>query len=103
MRGRNDVVRKTANIWQTYDRFGYWQAEWTPYDCAEPDLVKPALLVIGNVKHDVVKTKLTLNLRALRLKGKSAANAPEGRTLSLHGNTLALRVRPVSFLLAKAR
>ena len=29
--GRNDMLRKTANVWQAYDRFGYRQAEWIPY------------------------------------------------------------------------
>ena len=29
--GRNDMLRKTANVWQAYDSFGYRQAEWIPY------------------------------------------------------------------------
>lgn len=113
--GRNDMLRKTVNLWQTYDRFGYREAEWRPYYAAE-DLARAAdeqvkvslyrhpkgraLLVVGNLKHEVVMTTITLDLKALGVSGKQAANALDGRALPLKGNQLTVRLRPTSFVLA---
>jgi uncharacterized protein involved in high-affinity Fe2+ transport len=37
--GRNDMMRRTVNLWRTYDRFGYRDAEWVPYYRAAAELV----------------------------------------------------------------
>jgi hypothetical protein len=129
--GRNDMARKTANLWQTYDKFGYRQAEWIPYYRAEAGLVgadpfkagrvkaaivetgnpnvkvslylhrgKRALLIIGNLAHEVVDCKIKLNLGGMGLRKASAVNALDGRPLPLAGNVLTVRLRPTSFILA---
>jgi hypothetical protein len=111
---RNDASRKTANLWQTYDRFGYRQAEWIPYFRAGKLVVpdndkalvslysikgKRALLVIGNTGHQVNETKVTVDLKALGLKGK-AVNALTDETLRMAGNVMSVRLRPETFVLA---
>jgi len=114
--GRNDMSRKTVNLWQTYDRFGYREAEWIPYYRAEPDLVKAddeqvkvslylrrgkrALLVVGNLAHEVINCRVHVNLEAMGLTNPSAKNALDGRSLPLQGQELSVRLRPVSFVLA---
>ena len=114
--GRNDTERKTANLWKTYDAFGYRQAQWIPYYRAETGLAKPdndqvkaslylhrgkrALIVIGNLSHEVVNCKVKLDLRAMGLPGKSAKNALSERALPLDKGALSVRLRPVSFVLA---
>jgi len=128
--GRNDMARKTANLWQTYDKFGYRQAEWIPYyraevGPAEPGLVqtglvqtglvqtgdpnvkvslylhrgKRALLIVGNLAHEVVRAQLKLDLKAIGLEGASAVNALDDRPLTLDGDVLSVRLRPTSFVL----
>jgi hypothetical protein len=113
--GRNDMSRKTANLWQAYDRFGYRQAEWIPYYRAEAGLAKAdnpnvkvslysqkgqrALLIVGNLAHEVVHCKVNVDLPALGLAGQSARNALDGRPTPLEGPTLSVRLRPVSFVL----
>lgn len=115
--GRKDVLRKTANLWHAYDRFGYRQAEWIPYYRAEQGMAKSdndqvkvslylhkgkkAMLIVGNLKHEVVNCKVNLDLKAMGLKGKSATNALDGRLLPMQGNTLSVRVRPVSFVVVE--
>jgi len=113
--GRNDMSRKTSNLWHTYDRFGYRQARWIPYYVAERSLVKTdhdrvkaslylkqgerALLILSNLAHKVVTSKVTLDLGAMGLTGNSATNALDGRPVSLHGRVLSVRCRPTSFVL----
>jgi hypothetical protein len=113
--GRNDMSRKTSNLWRTYDRFGYRQAEWFPYYRAEPSLAKVdndkvkvslyqqkgkrALLIVGNLAHEVVRCTVTVDLRGMGLAGKSARNALDGRAVPLQENLLSVRLRPVSFVL----
>jgi len=123
--GRNDVLRKTANLWQAYDRFGYRQAKWIPYYRSEevraksdndnvkvslylrkgkstiPTALGKAMLIVGNLAHEVVNCKVNLNLKSMGLKGKSATNALDGRSLPLQGSTLSVRVRPASFVLVE--
>ncbi len=116
---RNDMFRKTAMLWQAYDEFGYREAEWIPYYRAEPSLVhsfaphvktsvylqrqKRALLVIGNLAHEVVQGKLRVNLGAMGLRGTSAVNILDGRPLPLRGDTLSVRLRPTSCVLVDIR
>ena len=38
--GRNDMSRKTVNLWQAYYKFGCRQAEWIPYYRAEFLLIR---------------------------------------------------------------
>jgi hypothetical protein len=112
--GRNDASRKTANLWQTYDKFGYCEAEWIPYYRAgklavpqgENALVslyllkgKRALLIIGNTTHEPNQAQVTLDLKAMGLKG-SAVNALTDQPLDLKGNVLSTRLRPDTFVLA---
>lgn len=116
--GRNDMMRKTVNVWQAYDAFDYRRAEWVPYYRAERGLVRPrdpqvkaslylhrgerALVVVGNLTDRTVEPTLTLDLAAMALaEGKlTASNALTGRSLSLSGGTLTVRLRPQSFVLA---
>ncbi|MBU0610436.1 MAG: hypothetical protein KKI08_21315, partial [Armatimonadetes bacterium] len=113
--GRNDMLRKTANLWQAYDRFGYRDAQWIPYYRAETGLAKPdrervkaslylkqgqrALLLIGNLDPEVVEAKVALDLKKMGLSGK-ARNALTDRPLTLTGNQLTVRLRPHSMVLA---
>lgn len=53
---------------------------------------------VGNVSRGVADCKVNVNFKAMGLKGKSATNALDRRTLSLQGNTLSVRVRPVSLV-----
>ncbi|MEI6499683.1 MAG: glycoside hydrolase domain-containing protein [Armatimonadota bacterium] len=111
---RNDASRKTANLWQTYDRFGYRQAQWLPYfkagKLAVPDSNKTlaslyllkgkrALVVIGNTTHSLAQANVALDLKAMGLKGK-AVNALTGETLTIRGNVVSVRLRPDTFVLA---
>jgi hypothetical protein len=109
------MLRKTANLWHAYDRFGYRQAEWIPYFCAETGLAKSdnpnvktslylqrqkrALLVVGNLAHEVVNSTLTVDLKAMGLRGTSAVNVLDDRPLPTTGGVLPVRLRPNSFLL----
>ena len=114
---RNDMFRKTAMLWQTYDAFGYRQAEWIPYYRAEPRLVeslmpkvkvsvylqrqKRALLVIGNLAHQVVQGSVRVDLAAMGLRGTSAVNALDGRPVPLKDGTLSVRLRPTGLVLVQ--
>jgi hypothetical protein len=113
--GRNDSIRITANLYQTYDRFGYRQAKWIPYYRAETGLVKPdnervkasvylhqgkrALLVIGNLEHKPVEATMRLDLKAMGLKNPKARNALTDAPLELKDGVLSARVRAVSYLI----
>jgi hypothetical protein len=113
--GRNDAFRKTANVWQTYDRFGYRQAKWVPYYRAEAGLArcdgpdakaslytqpgKRALVVVANLKPQVTQTTLTLDLKALGLKTPQARNALTDQPLAIQGGKVPVRLRPNSFVL----
>lgn len=115
--GRNDMLRKTANLWQAYDQFGYREAEWIPYFRAETGLVKAdhpqvkvslylhrqksALLVVGNLAHEVVNCKLNVDLQALGLRGAAAVNVLDDRPVSNADGVLSVRLRPTSFLLLR--
>jgi hypothetical protein len=115
--GRNDVARKTANLWQAYDAFGYRQAEWIPYYRAETGLVrtdnpnvkvslylhpqKRAFLVIGNLAHEVVTCSVHVDLKRMGLVGNSAMNALDQRSLVINRGALAVRLRTTSFVLIR--
>lgn len=115
--GRNDCERKTVNLWQTYDRFDYRKAEWIPYYRAEKSLAKAdnkevkvslylhkgkrALLIVGNLAHEVVNCKVNVNVKAMGLKGTSARNALDERGVLLQNGVLSVRLRPVSFVLVE--
>lgn len=112
---RNDASRKTANLWQTYDRFGYRQAQWLPYyrvgklAQAEGDKVmvslylvkgKRALLVVGNTTHEVTQAKVRVDLKAMGLKaGSKAVNALTDQPLAFQKGELRVRLRPDTFVL----
>jgi len=111
---RNDASRKTANLWLTYDRFGYRQAEWIPYYRAGKLAVSEspsalvslylirgqrALLVIGNTSHGVTQAKVSVDLQAMGLKGK-AVNALTDQPIDLQDSRLSVRLRPDTFVLA---
>jgi hypothetical protein len=111
---RNDASRKTANLWQAYDRFGTRQAQWVPYyrvgSLAQADsekvlvslyLVKGkrALLVIGNTTHEVQQARVTVDLKTMGLKGK-AVNALTDQPLAMQGSQMSVRIRPDTFVLA---
>ena len=114
---RNDMFRKTTALWQAYDKFGYREAEWIPYYRAEPGLVqsfaphvkislylqrqKRALLVIGNLAHDVVEGSVRVDLGAMGLRGASAVNVLDGRPLPLQSGVLSVRLRPTSLVLVE--
>ncbi|MFH1970541.1 MAG: glycoside hydrolase domain-containing protein [Verrucomicrobiota bacterium] len=113
--GRNDYSRKTANIWQAYDRFGYRSAQWIPYYRAGK-LLQPAsetvkasmyliqgqraLVIIGNTTHDLLEAKVTVDLKGMGLKKGTAVNALTDEPLTLKGNDLSVRLRPNTFVLA---
>jgi hypothetical protein len=115
--GRNDMARKTANLWHAYDAFGYRDAEWIPYYRAENGLAKAdnpnvkvslylhkgkgAMLVVGNLAHDVVECGVSVDQAAMGLKNASAINSLDGRALPMRDNVLAVRVRPASFTLIR--
>ena len=115
--GRNDMARKTVNIWQAYDAFGYRDAEWIPYYRAESGPVmadnpnvkvslylhrgKSALLVVGNLSHEVVECGVRVDRAAMALKELSAVNALEGRSISMQDGVLSVRLRPASFILVR--
>jgi len=119
--GRNDMQRKTVNLWKTYDAFGYREAEWVPYYRAEErglarasdDQVKVsvylhrgkrALLVVGNLKHEVTSCRVLVDPRAMGLPEGAklrAYNALSERELLMEGNAMSVRLRPTSFVLAR--
>ncbi len=112
---RNDMSRKTANLWLTYDRFGYRQAKWLPY-YREQRLVRPdqpavkaslyliagqrALVILGNTSHEAVAATAQLDLAAMGLTGATAVNALTDQPLALRDGTLSARLRPDAFVLA---
>ncbi|MCD6359691.1 MAG: hypothetical protein J7M38_02430, partial [Armatimonadetes bacterium] len=115
--GRNDTQRKTVNLWKTYDAFGYRDAQFIRYFEAEQrglartdnENVKVslylrrgerALLIVGNLSHEVAQTTVTVDLHAMGLKHISARNALTDRPLDVQGNQIKVRVRPTSFVLA---
>jgi hypothetical protein len=113
--GRNDMCRKTANLWRTYDRFGYRQAQWVPYYRAEAGVAKCSnaatkcslyvkrgqrtLLVVGNLKPEVVQTTVALDLKALGLRSPQARNALTDQPLAVQAGKVQVRLRPSSFVL----
>jgi hypothetical protein len=114
--GRNDMMRKTANLWQTYDRFGYRDAQWFAYYRAEAGgLVKAdrdevkvslyrhpekrALAVVGNLAGGVVTASVAFDVGKLGFQPKSARNALSGRALPISAGTCTVRLRPASFVL----
>ncbi len=118
--GRNDVQRKTVNQWQTYDEFGYRDAEWIPYfDAEERNLALPAdedvkasvylregkraLLVVGNTRHEAVETQVAVDLQQMGLADAEvrAYNALSDRDIPLQDGKLQVRVRPTSFVLVR--
>ncbi|MBI2300832.1 MAG: hypothetical protein HYU66_18135 [Armatimonadetes bacterium] len=115
MLDRNDMFRKTANVWQTYDRFGYREARWVPYYRAETGLAgcdraeakaslyvrrgQRALVVVGNLKPVITQTTVALDLAALGLRAPKAVNALTGEPLPMAGGKVQVRLRPSSFVL----
>lgn len=113
--GRNDMARKTANLWHAYDAFGYRDAEWIPYYRAENGLAsadnpnvkvslylhrgKRAMLIVGNLAQEVVECSVMADRAAMGLKNASATNSLDGRPLSMQGDVLSVRLRPASFIL----
>lgn len=113
--GRNDAFRKGANLWMTYDRFGYRQAKWVPYYRAESGLArcdtptakaslyiqagKRTLVVVANLKPQVTQTTLALDLKALGLKTPKARNALTDQPLPIKDGKVSVRLRPSSFVL----
>jgi hypothetical protein len=113
--GRNDAMRKTANLYQTYDRFGYREAEWTPYYRAEQGPAKAdsesvkvslylhrgkrALLIVGNLAAKVVETKVSVDLKRLGLASPKAKNALTDQPLPLQAGSMPVRIRPNSMVL----
>ncbi len=115
------MQRKTVNLWKTYDAFGYREAEWVPYYRAEErglarasdDRVKVsvylhrgkrALLVVGNLKHEVTSCRVLVDPRAMGLPEGAklrAYNALSERELLMEGNAMSVRLRPTSFVLAR--
>jgi len=117
---RNDVQRKTVNQWQTYDEFGYREAEWVPYYRAEerglarPDTedVKCSLylregervfLIVGNLRHEVTECEVALDLAQMGLAGADlhVYNALSDREIPLEDGALQVRIRPTSFVLVR--
>ena len=113
--GRNDDFRKWANLWQTYDKFGYRQMQWIPYYEAETGFAKAidpnvktslylkqgekAVLVVGNLSSKVSETAIQLDLKKMKLKGETAKNLLDERSESITDGKLELRLRPNGFLL----
>jgi hypothetical protein len=114
---RNDMFRKTAMLWQTYDRFGYRSAEWIPYYRAEPRLVqsrtanvkisvylkrqKRAMLVVANLGQKAVTGTVRVDLAAMGLRNAAAVNALDGRPLPLSGGILSVALKPTNFALVE--
>ncbi|MEA3401956.1 MAG: DUF6067 family protein [Armatimonadota bacterium] len=118
--GRNDMQRKTVNLWRAYDDFGYRQAEWIPwYEAEERGLALPdddqvktslylhegreAMLIVGNLRHEVVETQVRLDAAAMGLGGEElqAWNALTGRDLPTAEGAVSVRLRPTSFVLVR--
>jgi hypothetical protein len=116
---RNDDFRKWANLWQTYDKFGYRQMQWIPHYKAETGLAKAgdpnvktslylkpgekAVLVVGNLSPQVRETTVQLDLKSMKLKGASAKNLLDERSESIADGKVKLRLRPNSFQLIEVR
>jgi hypothetical protein len=114
---RNDDFRKWANLWQTYDKFGYRQMQWIPHYEAEAGLAKAsdpnvktslylkpgekAVLVVGNLSSQVSETTVKLDLKKMKLKGAFAKNLLDERNQTIADGKLELRLRPNSFLLVE--
>ena len=112
---RNDASRKTSNLWQTYDRFGYRDAQWIPYFRAEKlvsnadaEQVKTslyliqgerALLVVANLTPEVVQARVHVDLEAMGLKGTVVRNALTDEALPYADGAISLRLRPSTFVL----
>jgi len=117
--GRNDMSRKTSNLWQTYDKFGYRRSEWIPYYRAETCLAKAdnpnvkvsvylqrgkgALLVVGNLTHEVANCTVSVNLEAMGVRGATALNVLDNRPIPMSGGMLSVRVKPASFVLTQVQ
>lgn len=117
--GRNDMQRKTVNLWRAYDDFGYREAQWIPYYRAQQSglartadekvlasvYLKPgegAFMVVGNLRHEVVQTEVTVDLAQMGLGGDVRAwNALDGRDLPMSDGHIAVRLRPTSFVLVR--
>ncbi len=118
--GRNDMQRKTVNLWTTYDEFGYRDARWVPYfEAEERGLARVAdddvrcslylregeraLLVVGNTRHEVVETQVAVDLAQMGLADADvrAYNALSEREIPLEDGTLKVRIRPASFVLVR--
>ncbi len=117
--GRNDMLRKTINLWQTYDAFGYREAQWIPYYRAEEsglaraddDEVKVSLylregegafLIVGNLRHEVTECAVAVDLAQMGLGGNVRVyNALTDRELPLEDGSIAVRLRPASFVLVR--
>ncbi len=107
-----ELVRKTQDVSCAIQ---YRQAEWIPCFRAETGLAKSdnpnvktslylqrqkrALLVVGNLMHEVVNSTLTVDLKAMGLAGTSAVNVLDDRPLPTAGGVLSVRLRPNGFLL----
>lgn len=63
------------------------------------DRQKRALLVAGNLGHEVVSCKLVVDLKAMGLAGRSAVNMLDDRPLAVEKGILPVRLRPASFAL----
>jgi hypothetical protein len=114
---RNDMFRKTAMLWQTYDRFGYRSAAWIPYYRADPELLQSltanvktsvylkrrqrAMLVVANLGQNAVTGLVRVNLAAMGLQGAAAVNALDGRPLTLNHGTLSVPLKATSFVLVE--
>ena len=105
------------NLWQTYDAFGYRDAEFIRYFKAEEmglagsdhegvkvslylRRAKRTLLIVSNLSHGVAECTVTVDLQAMGLADVSARNALTERALEVQGNQVKVRVRPTSFVLA---
>lgn len=117
--GRNDMQRKTVNLWRAYDDFGYREAQWVPYYRAQESglartgdeqvlasvYLKPgagAFMIVGNLRHEVVETEVTVDRAQMGLGGDIRAwNALDGRALPLTDGRIAVRLRPTSFVLVR--
>ncbi len=119
--GRNDMLRKTVNLWKAYDRFGYRKARWVPYYRAEQlELARAdsanvktslylkrgraAMLIVGNLNHAVATARIALDLKAMELpRAVTATNLLDGRPLAVSGGLVSVRLRPTSFVLVHVR
>ncbi len=117
--GRNDMLRKTVNLWRAYDDFGYREAQWIPYYRAEEsgiaraddDEVKVSLylregegafLVVGNLRAEVTECTVAVDMAQMGLgEDVRAWNALSERELPMADGRISVRLRPNSFVLAR--